>query len=79
MRKIFESPDIPPDDVKFVKALSGRDLKIIRKLGTYQTWLHDTAVVSGRGRHYIIVALTNHPKGDEYLGDFAVAIDDLMR
>jgi beta-lactamase class A len=79
MREIFESPDIPHDDVKFVKALAGRDLKIIRKLGTYQTWLHDTAVVSGRGRHYIIVALTNHPKGDEYLGDFAVAIDDLMR
>jgi len=30
------------------------------------------------GKHYILVALTHHPKGDEYLVDFAKSVDDLM-
>src|SRR6185295_3229704 len=33
MRAIFESPDIPHDDIKFVKGLAGRDVQIIRKWG----------------------------------------------
>ena len=78
MRAIFESPSIPHDDVKFVKGLSGRDVRIIRKLGTWQNWLHDTAVVTGHGRHYVIVALTNDPRGDDYLEQFAREVDDLM-
>src|SRR5438067_1698188 len=40
MREIFESPDIPHDDIKFVKALDGRDVKIIRKCGTWEDWHH---------------------------------------
>ena len=78
MREIFESPDIPHDNIKFVKALAGRDVQIIRKWGTWEDWFHDSAVVTGGGRHYIIVAVTKHPKGDEYLVDFAKAVDDLM-
>jgi len=78
MREIFDSPDIPHDDIKFVKGLAGRDVQIIRKWGTWQDWLHDSAVVTGGGRHYIIVALTKHPKGDEYLVELAKAVDDLM-
>src|ERR1039457_3136004 len=78
MREIFASPDIPHDDIKFVKGLEGRDVQIIRKWGSWEDWFHDTAVVTGGGRHYILVGLTKHPKGDEYLVDRAKAVDDLM-
>jgi beta-lactamase class A len=78
MREIFASPDIPHDDHKFVKALAGRDLEIIRKWGSWQDWLHDTAVIRGPNRHYVLVALTKHPRGDEYLVDLATAVDDAM-
>jgi beta-lactamase class A len=78
MHEIFASPDIPHDNIKFVKGLEGRDVKIIRKWGSWEDWLHDSAVVTGGGRHYILVALTKHPKGDEYLVDLAKAVDDLL-
>jgi beta-lactamase class A len=78
MRDIFASPEIPHDDIKFVKGLDGRDVQIIRKWGTWEDWLHDTAVVTGGGRHYILVALTKHPKGDDYLVELAREVDDLM-
>jgi beta-lactamase class A len=79
MREIFESPDIPADDIKFVKGLAGRDVNIIRKWGTWQEWHHDAAIITGEGRHYILVAMTKHPKGDEYLEALAPAVDDLMQ
>ncbi len=78
MIEIFASPDIPHDDIKFVKGLAGRDVQIIRKWGTWEDWHHDSAVITGPGRQYILVALTRHPKGDEYLVDLAQAVDDLM-
>jgi beta-lactamase class A len=78
MREIFASPDIPHDNIKFVKGLAGRDVQIIRKWGTWENWFHDCAVVTGPGRHYIVVAMTRHPRGDEYLVEFAKAVDDLM-
>jgi beta-lactamase class A len=78
MREIFESPEIPHDQIKFVKGLKGREVEIIRKWGSWQTWLHDSAVITGADRHYILVALTNHPKGDAYLEELAVAVDDLL-
>lgn len=78
MREIFESPDIKHDEMKFVKGLKGRDVQIIRKSGSWENWLHDTAIVTGGGRHYILVAMTKHPKGDEYLAGLAPAIDDLL-
>ena len=55
-----------------------QDLQIIRKWGTWENWFHDTAVITGPGRHYILVAMTRHPKGDEYLVGLAQAVDDLM-
>jgi beta-lactamase class A len=79
MRAIFESPHIAHDDVKFVKALKGRDVQIIRKWGTWENWRHDTAVVRGPDRSYVLVALTEHPQGDAYLEALAVEVDDLMR
>lgn len=78
IREIFESPDISADENKFVKGLAGRSLKIIRKSGTWEDWMHDTAIVIGPGRHYVLVALTHHPKGDAYLEKLAPAVDDLL-
>ena len=79
MLEIFESPDIPHDPIKFIKGLAGRpELRIIRKSGTWEDWLHDTAEVAGPHRRYILVALTKHPKGDEYLEGLAREVDDLM-
>lgn len=78
MREIFASPDIPHRVDKFVKGLGGRSVEILRKSGWWEDWFHDTAVIQGAGRHYILVALTRHPKGDDYLADLARAVDDLM-
>lgn len=78
MRELFASPDLPHDDIKFVKALAGRGVQIIRKWGTWEDWHHDAAVVTGTGRHYILVALTRHSKGDDYLVEMAQAVDDFL-
>jgi beta-lactamase class A len=78
MREIFSSPNVPHHNVKFVKGLADCDAQIIRKSGSWEDWLHDSAVVTGGGRHYILAALTKHPKGDEYLVDLAGTVDDLI-
>jgi beta-lactamase class A len=78
MREIFASPEIPHDNIKFVAGLAGRDVRIIRKWGTWEDWHHDAAVIEGPNRHYILVALTRHPEGDDYLVELAKAVDDLM-
>jgi len=78
MREIFLSPDIPHDDHKFVHALAGRNVVLLRKWGTYQDYLHDTALIEGPGRRYVLAALTHHPDGDAYLEDLAREVDDLM-
>jgi beta-lactamase class A len=78
MLEIFASPDIPHDDIKFVKALKDRNVKIIRKWGTWENWYHDSAIITGPDRHYILVALTHHPKGDGYLTDLAKSVDDFL-
>ncbi|HEX7861006.1 MAG TPA: serine hydrolase [Verrucomicrobiae bacterium] len=81
MREIFESPEIPHDRIKFVKALNelgGEEVEIIRKWGSWEDWLHDSAVIKSDGRHYIIVGLTRHARGDEYLEEVARAVHRLM-
>jgi beta-lactamase class A len=78
MRELFASPDIPHDDIKFVKALAPRKVEIIRKWGTWENWFHDAAVITGSGSHYILVGVTHHPKGDDYLVDLALKVDDLL-
>lgn len=78
MREIFVSPDIAHREDKFVKGLAGRDVQMLRKAGWWESWFHDTAMVSGAGRHYLMVAMTHHPKGDAYLEEFARAVDDLL-
>ena len=78
MREIFLSPDIPHDQHKFVKALEGRGLTLLRKWGSWQDYLHDTALVEGPNRRYVIAALTHHPAGDAYLEDLGREVDDMM-
>ena len=78
MREIFASADVPHDQIKFVKGLAGRDVSIIRKWGSYQDYLHDSALIAGPGRRYILVALTHHPAGDAYLEELARSVDDWM-
>ena len=78
MRQIFESPELPHDHIKFVKGLAEENVQIIRKWGSWEDWLHDSAVVKGDGRHYILVGLTRHPRGDEYLEEIAKAVHGLM-
>src|SRR5690606_37592397 len=47
MREIFASPEIPHDPIKFVKGLADRDVQLLRKWGSWEDWLHDSAIVSG--------------------------------
>ena len=59
IRSIFESPAIDHLDSKIFHGLAERDVQVIRKSGTYQSWVADTAVVTGKDRHYILVVLTH--------------------
>jgi beta-lactamase class A len=79
MLQIFESPEIPHDQHKFVKGLAGRNVKILRKWGSWENYLHDTAIITGPGRNYVLAALTNHPDGDAYLEALAQQVDDEMQ
>lgn len=78
MLEIFDSPPIPHDDIKFVRGLAGRGLRIRRKSGSWENWLHDSAIVEGNGRHYVLAAMTHHPEGDAYLEELARAVDDWL-
>ena len=78
MREIFASPELPHDDIKFVNGLAGRGVSLLRKWGSWEHWLHDSAIVTGPGRHYILAALTHHPRGDDYLVELARAVDDRL-
>jgi beta-lactamase class A len=78
MQEIFGSPQIPHDNIKFVKALTDRPYRIRRKWGSWENWLHDTAVITGDGHHYILIGLTHHPRGDDYLIALAREVDQLF-
>jgi beta-lactamase class A len=78
MREIFASPGLAHLDDKFVKGLVGRDAQLLRKSGWWEDWFLDTALVTGGGRHYLIAAMTHHPRGEEYLVEFARAVDDVL-
>jgi beta-lactamase class A len=79
IREIFASPEIAHRNDKFVKGLAGREVQVLRKAGWWEDWFHDSAIITGEGRHYILVALTHHKKGDAYLEAFAAAVDDLLQ
>ena len=79
MRAIFASPEIAHRDDKFVRGLAGREREVRRKAGWWDNWFHDAAVVRGGDRHYILVALTHHARGDDYLEELAAAVDDALK
>lgn len=86
MREIFASPEIEHLNGKIVKGLTGRDVTILRKSGTWSDWYGDTAIVQGEGRHYVLAVLTHTPAnpaqdppraiGDEYIVRLSRCIDD---
>ena len=76
MRGIFDSPDLVHLQSKIVLGLKDRDVHILRKSGTWNTWHADTAVVTGENRQYILVVLTHNERGAEYIIDLARCIDD---
>ncbi len=78
MLDILATPEVPADDIKFAWRPAGGTFQILRKWGSWEDWYHDTAIITGPGRKYILTGLTHHPQGDEYLVDLAVAVDDLM-
>lgn len=80
MREIFADASIPHIDDKFVRGLAGRPVEVRRKAGWWDAWVHDTAVVTGEGRHYILVAMTRNKekRGEAYLVDLAAGVDDLL-
>ena len=78
MREIFASREIPDDPIKFVKGLAGREVTILRKWGSWEDWQHDSAIIEGPHCKYILIGLTHHPRGDEYLEQLARSIDDLL-
>lgn len=78
MREIMASPEIPHREDKFVRGLAGRGVDVRRKAGWWEAWAHDTAIVTGRGRHYVVVAMTQHQQGDDYLAALAAAVDDVL-
>lgn len=80
MREIFAAPEVPHDDIKFVQGLRERtNVRILRKWGSWENWLHDSAIITGPGRRYALAALTNHANGDAYCVELAKAADDLMQ
>ena len=79
MREIFAAPEVPHDDIKFVQGLRERtNVRMLRKWGSWENWLHDSAIITGPGRRYALAALTNHANGDAYLAEFARRVDDVM-
>ncbi len=78
MLEIFDSPEMPHDNIKFVKGLAERDVRLFRKWGTWKDWRHDTAIIQGSGRRYILAGLTRHPRGDEYLAALAATVDAVL-
>ena len=78
MREVFAAPELPHRVDHFVAGLAGRDRQILRKAGWWEDWYHDSAVVTGAGRHYLLAALTQHAQGRAYLEDLATGVDDLV-
>jgi len=76
MRDIFDSLDLEHLQSKFILGLAGREVQVIRKSGTWSEWHADSAVITGEGRHYILVSLTHHEQGADYLTQLAGSIDD---
>ena len=74
--QIMSNPSI---DHKFVKGIkkSNPNAEIIRKSGTWKEFHADSGIISNKenGYRYIIVALVEHPAGNDGLARFAAVVD----
>ncbi|MBU0638876.1 MAG: DUF1460 domain-containing protein [Planctomycetes bacterium] len=78
MREVFASPQLEHIDSKFVSGLKGRNLKLIRKSGTWEEWHLDTARIAHGDHVYLLVGMAHHPRGAEFLSALASEIDDIV-
>ena len=64
---------------KFVKGLETRpEARLYRKSGTRRQFHSDSALVEGRRRRYVLVALAEDPRGGEWLERMAAPLDELL-
>jgi beta-lactamase class A len=77
MKTILADPAI---EHKFVKGLKSvhPDSQIYRKSGTWREYHSDSAIIEHDGRRYIAVALAKSQRGDKWLSELIVAMDDLI-
>jgi len=75
MKEVLSKPAIQH---KFVKGMTGRDVTLYRKSGTWHQWHSDSMLVDSPRGKYILVALCQDPKGGEWLARLAPMIDDLL-
>ena len=76
MKEILSKPGIRH---KFVKGLEIRPgVRVFRKSGTWQNFHSDSALVEYGNYRYIIVGLTEHPHGGDWLMRLAAPLHDLV-
>lgn len=75
MKEVLSKPAIQH---KFVKGMSGRNVALYRKSGTWQHWHADSMLVESADRTYILVALADDARGGEWMAQLAPAVDDLL-
>ena len=75
MKEILSHPGIKH---KFVKGLTGRDVTLFRKSGTWHEWHADSALVETPEGNYILVGLVQDTRGGDWLAQLAPAVDDLL-
>lgn len=63
---------------KFVKGLSGRNVQIYRKSGTWHQWHSDSAIVETPRGKFILVALAEDSRGGRWLESLARTLHDAM-
>ena len=75
MKEILSHPGIHH---KFVAALDGRDVSILRKSGTWRYYHADSVLVEGKKTRYILVGLVQDAAGGAWLTRLAAAVDKQM-
>ncbi len=77
--QIMSNPGIQHKFVKGIKK-SKPDAEILRKSGTWKGFHADSGVIVNKesGYKYIIVALVEHPQGNDGLARFAAVVDATM-
>jgi beta-lactamase class A len=75
MKRMLSKPGIQH---KFVKGLSGREVDIYRKSGSWNQWHADSAIVESPRGSYILVGLVENPAGGEWLARIARTLHDSM-